>query len=234
MKNEEKQRKLVTVDAKLRKQLVAYIERDDVCVSVVERANKMASGTLKRFADGKTFHTREATVAKIRSIVSQPVPVAPVRTKLDPDVVLRKFNEGKDASQIAEEAGSSRQAVYHILKENNIQMSVPASEVASAMRKYCEKHNVAVNTLCSRNGVDTSFMYSKGMMHKQHADRILTILQRTPNVPQVKEALDPKRVATLKSQGFTNEEVAKELGVHIATVQRAIKKLKERATKKSV
>ena len=220
---------LILVSNRLIERLAEYISREDVCVAAVERGNNMASGTLRRFANGETLHTRQSTVDKLWHVVSVALPAAPppVRKKLDHDLVLEKYAEGMNVNQIAKEMERSRQAIYSVLKEHNIKTTVPASGVAAAMRKYCKKHNITVSSLCLANSVDSSFMYSKGMMHKKHADRIFEILNRRPNVEPIKETLSLNKVANLKSRGLTNEEVAEELGVHVATIQRAVVRLKE-------
>lgn len=224
---------LAPVEDCLRDELLRYIERDDVCVSAVEKEAGMTSGTLKRIAEGETRHTRRPTINKIRQIIKKSKS-SPARSRnlLDPREVVDKFNKGVDAPSIAAEAGTTRQAVYHILKESGIEMSVPASDVAAAVRKYCATHQITVNAFCEKNGVDTSFLYSKGMMHKQHADRIYLLLEHEPDgIPKAQKALNPRLVARLKSQGLNHKQIAEELGVHIVTVSRAMRRLREEAEK---
>lgn len=221
-------RKLIEVEEWLRNELAEYIQREDVCVSAVERDAGLTSGTLKRIADGETRYTRRKTINSIRRVVKKgKAKPAQSRNILDPDKVVQKFKEGAKPNRIAEEAGTTRQAVYHILKERGVKMSVPASDVAAAVRKYCAMHDIKVNTFCQKNKIDTSFMYSKGMMHKQHADRITRLLTKPPEgVPTAQKPLDPRRVLELKKQGLTHEKIADQLGVHVITVSRALRKLK--------
>jgi len=221
---------LTGISDTLRSRLAAYIERNDVCISAVERLYELNNGTLRRIARGETSHTKEDVVRKIAWIVEKNEAnprQAPEAHKLDRNKVIELFNAGHDARKIANTFQVSRAAVYLILKEHGFEMTVPASGVISAVKEFCQENNITVSSFCMAKGIHTSFIYSKGSMQKRHAERIMGMLaEGAKGIPKINPGIDLVRLDELLAQGKTHSQIAQEFGVHIVTIARAIKRLK--------
>jgi len=229
---------LITVEEDMREQLFAYINRDDVCVSILEKQTGLGNGALKRIANGDTLYTRQPVIDKIRGILENQKPVQRVkRDKINHEAVVEMFMSGQKVADIASKVKVSRSAIYLVLDSNNVRMSRSAVEVSAAIKKYCKTHSITVSDFAKANSIDTTFMYSSGKMHKHHADRIMDLLEKPPvgikknnDAECYQKRLDD--VERLIGIGFTQRKIAELMKVHIITVARAVKKLKMRREKK--